>query len=142
MFSNFSSKDFAKVLLVEEMSQSSLSQIVMSVMREGVEVEVVGRCFSVQRNMLGLSSEVYKSYLEILSDELIVNSVRYYGKCEELKLVLVLYSIEYREAYEDGSKVDMFKLIRTVQALQKFLNRARGNKYDFKGYEDLIREWM
>lgn len=50
MFSNFSSKDFAKVLLVEEMSQSSLSQIVKSVMIEGVEVEVVGRCFSVQRS--------------------------------------------------------------------------------------------
>ena len=41
MFNNFSSKDFAKVLLIEEMSNISLIGVVKELLDVGVEAEVV-----------------------------------------------------------------------------------------------------
>ena len=142
VFNNFSSKDFAKVLLVEEMAKSSLSQIVTTMMREGIEIGVVSKFFGVQRRMLGLREARYDSYLELLTDDLIINSVRYFGRCEELKLVLVLYSVENAEAIREGDRVDVFNLLRVVKGLGKFLSRSKSEVYNFKGYYEVLRNMM
>ena len=136
MFSNFSSTDFARVLLIEEMSEASLRGIIVDMRREGVGFDIVSEFINVQRKILGMSPRGHSSFEDILNDDLVVDRKKYYKKCEELKIVLILYLVEFRE---EGN---MFKVYRSLEVLDKYVGRIRGDSYWFEGYKELIRNKM
>lgn len=140
MFGSSSASDFAKILLVEELSNSNIRDLIRSAEEVGVPLEVVSSLVNIQRGILGKGLVVYRGYHGVLVEDIIQNRREYYRKCEELKMVLVLYIVEYRSAKLTGDKVDIFNIYRLLKSLNRYMSRAdKEIELRFEKYIEYVR---
>lgn len=141
MFKNFDDKDFARVMLVNEMKDLSMLEVVENLEEKYIPLSIVSSFINIKRFDYDLPRNSHKDYQEVKDDAVV--SQKGYNESHDLKLVLLSLLVESRFTERLGNgklRLDLSKVIRTIRSASKFLSVGNKHVYDTKGYIDYIKE--
>lgn len=94
MFKNFDDKDFARVMLVNEMKDLSMLEVVENLEEKYIPLSIVSNFINIKRFDYDLPRNNHKDYQEVKDDAVV--SQKGYNESHDLKLVFLSLLVESR----------------------------------------------
>lgn len=116
MFSGFSDKDFAKLILSIENYDLSCKDLVNLSKDKGIPFNLVSSFVNIQRKEYDLPVVTHTDFRDILLDT-VVSGNKYFFNSENLRLVLATMVVVY-----DGANTDIEYVSRIMKEVKKFLS--------------------
>lgn len=142
MFSDFSDKEFAKLLVIsEELYSLDCKELVTRLEKKEIPYDIVSKMVNIQREEYNLNIVNHSSYRDIKLDN-VISGREYHFKSENLKLVLssMVAELPYIQNMKGFSDENIISICKITRKGEKFLSFKIGFKYDTKIYLNTLKE--